>query len=489
MRFLILTENTRPGYLHYHYRSLAASELQCRIKNAGYEVETIEWFRHWSKEDLRHIIDTYFKDEPKPIIAVSNPLDLFNEDLEYLEDIFAYAKEKFPQVTIIHGGNRRVSVEEIKHVDVHFLGRSMGIFDDWLKGKDLSHYKIKDNPLILMNSNINQYIDTPIIHPLYDNDCLSKNDVLGFEIGVGCKFNCTFCNYELRNSKIVNLVDSKNLSNFLQEAYSKYGVQNFYAIDDTINESEEKLEILAEAVSNLNYRPYITAWARLDLLNKPKQRELFKKIHFSAVWFGVESFNPNASKMVRKRTSMDHVFSSLEFLRDECPDTFKMASLIIGLNGDDFESIDKSLEKVTSERLLDALNLFTLMIKPTGLHDFYYLSELDKDPAKYGYKYYGEKYPDGTSIDPRIESNKLLWESDWTNNIEANKMNVALLEKYKDKILCQTNHDECASFRSMKLLKNKEPKNVDILRSKGLVIANLYKQEYIKRKKVLLGIS
>ena len=441
---------------------------------------TIEWLTYWSKQDLIEVVDLYFKDCNDPVIAVSNTFDESNSDLVYLKDVFIYAKEKFPNLKIIHGGNRALA-ENYEQVDIEFLGRSLGIFDDWIRGKDLSKYTIGTNPLVLINYNFDQYIDNPIIHTLYDDDCLDSNDVLGFEIGVGCRFNCAFCGYELRNSKIVNLNDYKRLSIFFEEAYRKYGISNFYCIDDTVNESEEKLSILAEAVSNLSYRPKISAYARLDLLQKKYQRDLFKKIYFDSLFLGIESFNSNVSKITRKRTSMESVYGSLEFLRDECPDTIVMGSLILGLVGDTYESVDQALQKAADEKLLYALQINTLSLATEKYTDPYWLSEIQKNPEEYGYKV--------TSInnDAKIANTLIQWENDWTNNVEANKMNRYFRNKYKNDFIFCT-HSEVSTFRQMKILKDKKVASLEFLASKGQPISTLYKEKYIKNKKQLLGI-
>ena len=441
---------------------------------------TVEWIRYWPKEDLFKIVDLYFKDCDDPVIAISNTFDENNTDLAYLKDVFLYAKNKFSNVKIIHGSNRALT-ENYEHVDVEFIGRSLAMFDDWMHGKDLSKYITRTDPLVLINYDFNQFIDNPIIHTLYDDDCLDSNDVLGFEIGVGCKFNCAFCSYELRNSKIVNLNDYKRLHNFFDEAYNKFGVSNFYCIDDTINESDEKLSILAEAVSNLNYKPNISAYARLDLLQKKYQRELFKKIDFDSIFFGIESFNPNVSKITRKKTSMESVYNSLEFMRDECPNTFTMGSLIMGLVGDTFESIDMSLEKVANEKLLDALQIYTLTLNTGKYTDPYLLSEIQKYPEKYGYKIYN------AGNNAQIANSFVQWENNWTNNVEANKMVTILRNKYKNNFIF-ANHSEISSFKQMKILKDKKIMSTDSLRSRAIPISHMYKEKYIRNKKQILGI-
>lgn len=478
MKFLILSENTRSDYLYYHYRNPAANELKTRILAAGHDATILEWIRHWDKKDLCDIIDIYFTNESKPVIAISSTFDLTNTDLEYLKDVLAYAKKKIPNLLIMHGGNRTFFPEQDDGlIDIDFLGRSMGIFDDWINNKDISKYKVYEDPIVLTNKNIDVNIDNPLTHQLYEDDFLTKHDNLGFEIGIGCRFNCSFCNYELRNSKTVKLNEVQKLRTLFEEAYNKYGISNFYSIDDTLNESVEKLEILYEAIKDLNYHPKITAWMRADLLHIPKQRELIKKINFDAIYFGIESFNPNVTKTIRKKSNMDHIFDSLLFLKKECPETFTMGSFIIGLTGDNLTSIENGFEKVVNDKLLNSLQLYALTLSPTDtIKDQYNASDIELNPKKYGYKV---RKP---SWDFNILFTSIIWENDWTNNLEAFHILRNLKEKYKDKILFLM-HSECASFRAMNLLKIGQIVDENALKSKALVLANLYKQQYIKAKK------
>ena len=39
-------------------------------------------------------------------------------------------------------------------------------------------------------------MDNPVVHKFYKNDTWMPHDVPIFETGIGCKFNCTFCNYD-----------------------------------------------------------------------------------------------------------------------------------------------------------------------------------------------------------------------------------------------------------------------------------------------------
>ena len=364
MKCLILSENSNGVWPHLHFRSMGSYELRNRLEAKGHTATIIEWFTKWNKEQLKSVIDEYQPD----IIATSTPFH--TQDLYYLKDILTWVRKTYPDTQFIHGGSRQYDDEFEGLVDVFFLGRSMEIFDAWLDNKDLTQYILQENPLVLVNHQFDEFVDNPVIPKLKDEDFISSKDILGFELGVGCKFNCSFCNYELRNAKITNLADPKELHNYFLEAYEKYGVTNFFASDDTINETDTKLEILAEAIRGLPYHPQITAYARLDLVtSKPKQLKLLEEINFRSLFFGIESFNPEASKLIRKKSGIGDNIETLRKVKENC-DTYTVGGMILGLNGDSEESIRSSVNQIIEEKLLSSIQYYPLSITmPEGHYD------------------------------------------------------------------------------------------------------------------------
>jgi radical SAM superfamily enzyme YgiQ (UPF0313 family) len=363
----------------------------------------------------------------------------------------------------------------------------MEMFDAWVTNKDLSKYIVHNSPLVLLNHDFDQVIDEPVLPNIDDEDnCFLNRDILGFEIGVGCKFNCTFCNYELRNAKITKFLDPKELHHYFEVAYKKYGITNFYTSDDTINESDQKLEIIVEAMEGLDYSPKITSFARLDLFSKRKhQLDLIEKIQFSALFFGIESFNPDVSKTMRKRTGLIDNFETLREIKKRCPDTYTIGSLIVGLEGDNKQSIVDSIERVIDEKLLWGLQVYPLVITSSNsLTDSYFLSDLDKEPEKYGFK---TKRIPITSLHGDKETNTLDWNSDWIDYKQAQTFVSELYESIGQRILLM-NHFEYAGFRSLGLLRPGKKIIYEQLRNQAYNVSAQLKQIYIAKKKAYLGL-
>ncbi len=481
MKFLILSENSNGSWPYLHFRGLGSFELTRRISDAGYKSTVLDWFTYWSIDELKESAEAWFGNEVEPVIAISTPFN--TKDVYYLEPFLLWAKAKWKNLTVIHGGGR-VYDPGVKNVDVFFLGRSMQIFDDWLHRRDLTRYKVNDSPLVLKNLDFNQYIDVPVIPTVQDDDFYTKDDILGFEIGVGCKFNCTFCNYELRGAKISKLADSKSLHKFFYDSYNKYGIENFFIADDTPNESDVKLEILIEALEGLNFHPKITGFTRLDILaGRPKQLEYYKKIKFDSLFFGVESFNDKASKGIRKKSDLFNVYDTLKKLREVTPNTFLVAGLIIGLNGDSEKSIRDSIDRVVEEKLLDSLQMYPLLLlkSQNAIMGEGYMSELESNPEKFGYKLTGVTEPTVISGDL---VHKAQWVSDWTDYNSAEAL-ADQLAKETAKRISNLNHMEYAGLRSLNLIDKSDPEfylNLPMIRTRSFSKSTRLKKEYVAKK-------
>lgn len=477
MKFLILSENSNGTWPYLHFRGLGAYELVRRITAAGYQSTVIDWFTHWSESQLLEAIDNWFRDTAEPVIAISTPFSA--NDVRHLESILVWAKQKWPKLIVLHGGGR-VFDPTINNVDIFFLGRSMQIFDDWLHQKDLSRYTVNKNPLVLKNLKFNQYVDTPVVPTIYDDDFYTKDDIIGFEIGVGCKFNCTFCNYELRGSKISKLSDSLSLRQFFITAYEQYGIENFFIADDTPNESDVKLEILADAIEGLPFHPKITGFARLDIFAaRPRQIDLYKRIQFDSLFFGIESFNDRASKLIRKKSDFYNVYDALKTLKIISPNTFLVGGLIVGLNGDSEASIRESVNRVIDEGLLDSVQLYQLSITQSqSIIDEGFLSQLDADPLKFGYHVTGETVPYRTNLVHEVK-----WISDWSDSNSAKQLAEDISNEIATKI-SDLNHMEYAGLRALGLVAKDTDffLGIDKIRKRAYSKSARLKKEYISKK-------
>lgn len=428
---LIFSENkTSENNPDNTYRNVGAMEVVHRFRQHNIPTTHIEWFNSWSESQLTEAIDLWFSDSTHQYIGISTPFSL---DVVFdIKDVLLSAKERYPNLQILVGGNRVHDPRLDIFTDLVFIGRSIEILDAWLTDQDLHRFATA-NPNVLINHNVDLNKDVPVLPVLSDDDLLTDKDVLGFEIGIGCKFNCSFCSYDLRGIKNPKFVDSENLREFLQSAYDRYGVYNFYIADDTLNEDDEKLEILAEAVEALTYEPNIVSFLRIDLLERrPQQYELLRRCNLKGLTLGIETLTPAAAKIIRKSPDVGAIVTALRKLKNEyLPKSFTTSGLIIGLSGDSREDILKNIDLIVDEVLLYSMSPATLRVREseTEIYDDSYLSDIALNPEKFGYTIRGVVDRD-IGLE-RAGSRRMLWENEWTNETDAERLTDEIVEKLK----------------------------------------------------------
>lgn len=330
----------------------------------------------------------------QPLILCST---LFNDHLlsegSHIADIVLGLKQLFADSKLIIGGPINLVDYSFDKLlpDAVFQGRSLHLFDQWLDDYNFNEpgtvTTINGIPTYHRESNV--VIENPIVPNLYDDYCLTSNDILQFEVRLGCKFNCTFCTFEFRNAKRVNDTNSELLTNFFHSAYTNYGITRFSCVDDTFNEDDNKLETLSLAVKNLTFKPKIVGYNRFDIMMaKPWQAKVLDDCGFIGHYFGIETLHREASKFIRKGIQRDQAFSFLRYLKTNFPHWHTCSGYIVGLPKEPAEHITETHKLIREEKLLDAiipvdLGLYKI---PGNEHNY---SDFSKNPEQYGIEILG----------------------------------------------------------------------------------------------------
>jgi hypothetical protein len=200
----------------------------------------------------------------------------------------------------------------------------------------------------------------------------------------------------------------------MQHAYDTYGITTFYASDDTVNESDEKLQLLVDVVKRLSFKPNIAGFFRLDVMAKRShQIDMLKEAGVNSINFGIESFGKKAIKGTFKKSTLDDLEYVVKRLRTEIPDCWVSSGFIWGLANDDYHLFEENLLHVENLKLVDNVGSITLGITPfnnyKGEDEFIAweegaFSSLDLYPEKHGY-----------SIDPNTKE----WSNSYTYRNEA----------------------------------------------------------------------
>ena len=216
-------------------------------------------------------------------------------------------------------------------------------------------------------------------------DFWGPEDGMGIEFGRGCIFKCKFCAYPLIGKKkgdVSFLRDKECIKAELQQNYDLYGTTKYVIIDDTFNEQTIKLEVIAEAIEELNLpeKLQFSSFIRIDLIAAfPEQLALLKRINVCAWFLGVESLNYEAAKSIGKGCPKEKVFATIEKSKAAFNGSLSVyGSFIAGLPHDNRETMDAwTTELFERKDLFDAYSISPLELGTA--------SELSKRSDYFGY--------------------------------------------------------------------------------------------------------
>jgi hypothetical protein len=241
-------------------RPMAPFALHDLCMKLGIQSTVINYVDRWETQELVELISEWcdFSGLSNFILACSAQ---FTSDkivtTPVFRDLIIEMKSRYDVTLIIGGPVASAKSNELNELkpDVVFQGRSLHLFEDYLKGVISEQYVEEVNDIMSCKNHVTGVVrEQPIVPTLYDDYCLSEKDVVQFEIRLGCKFNCTFCNFEFRGAKKVHDTESEKLTKMFTDAHEKWGITRFAAVDDTVNEEESKIDLLVSATETLSFK-------------------------------------------------------------------------------------------------------------------------------------------------------------------------------------------------------------------------------------------
>ena len=170
------------------------------------------------------------------------------------------------------------------------------------------------------------------------------------ETARGCMFSCSYCNFPIIGQAKDVSVSKEHFKLQMQSGFEKWGIKNWRVMDETFNDRPEKLQKYADAVDELNYNPWICGFARGDLVVKHREHwDTYIRLGFLGHSMGIETFNREAGKLVRKGMDPDKLQQGLldfqEYTDIHAPRRYRAnIQMICGIPGETTESWDRSLE-------------------------------------------------------------------------------------------------------------------------------------------------
>lgn len=345
---------------------------------------------------------------------------------------FDKIKEINPNTKIILGGAKAYMYTNLEGVDNVFIGHSETMVIEYmnsLRSCDRKWTKIIDHDKKAQSSTWDFRRSRIDYEP---ESFILPSETLLLEIGRGCRFNCKFCSFPLIGQKNVKdyLKFEECLYNELLDNWNRFGTWKYTIVDDTFNDSTEKLEMVKRVVDRLPFTPAFWCYMRLDLIViNPEHIQLAKDIGVREVYFGIETLNREAGKVIGKGMDPTRIINTLEKCAEVWGrDVWIMTGLICGLPNDNIADFEKSCEYFDRKnRPVGHINTTPLrIIKHTEFTKHRFNAAFEVEAENYGYEFPYADIPwhwikkDGTDIDCFEKATKLAvkWQKKLDEHID-----------------------------------------------------------------------
>jgi len=415
--------------LEFAGRGIAGPRLRTAARKAGYNILALDFLNDITVDQIFQIIDSNISTNTKFVGFSLSWIDKTRMNLYkwYSPSFFQTLKLRWPQLLIITGGHDEWRHDLIlSHSNYHFHGYSDNTFVEFLKHiNGLENHLVMTKNILTKGLVIDSNISDPVVDPNDLETVFEKEDgflphqPLPIEIARGCIFRCSFCHHPFQGKKEYDSYQRKpeNIAKELRRNYELFGTTRYTILDDTFNDSIEKLDRLATAIKLAELPNFqCVAYIKAELLvTKPEMIEKLGELGLRGAFIGFESFSKEARKAVGKGTDITKVIDACRKLSEYNNGQILIhGSWIVGLPGDTAADIDNvHLFILNNPNFIKSWVFQALHMRdyPDALPGS--ASEFDKNPTKYGYT---------------ILPNSHEWKSSHFNSLSAHAL-VSQLEK------------------------------------------------------------
>ena len=349
--------------------------------------------------------------------------NLFPQGAEFDDQVFAHINKLNAAIKIAAGGTMIRSELKCKYADFLILGYAeaniVNLVDHIKHGVALKNsYKNINNNKTIINNVLAEGYEFSKDTMTWRAEDVVNHTRLPIEIGRGCVFSCAFCSFPMNGkSKLDFIKDADILKQELLHNYNNYGICIYMIVDDTFNDSVEKLVQLRDMIVSLPFKPEFWCYARLDLIcTHPETIHMLHDIGVRSVFFGIETLDRKSGQAIGKGYNREKQIAMLATIKETYPDMCLHGSFIIGTPYETLESAERTLKALsTREIILDSCSVRPLIIgkKANGA---VFESSITKDYAKFGYR----------EMPNVLHHNMVMWENDQMNFFQAKQLS----EKY-----------------------------------------------------------
>jgi radical SAM superfamily enzyme YgiQ (UPF0313 family) len=372
-------------------RNSGAYRIAHVLRSNGWDIEVIDFFPHWSKQEIKLLLSKKINKNTK-FIGFGT---LFFNFLDFPFWFFEHIKKHYSEVVTIFGSQSSTNIES-KNIDYSISGWAeisiLKLLKYLYSNGDTPIFEYKNHTKHINSNNNYQAYPMQNLTVIYeDRDYIEPYESLTVEFSRGCKFKCKFCNFPVLGVKGDYTRSTEDFMHQLRDAYDRFGITKYIVADETFNDSNNKIIKFADAVETLSFKPHFSGFVRADLLTiHSSQREHMLRMNFVNHYYGIESFNHESAKVIGKGMCSEKLKNGLLSIKDYFTsngDRKYRATLgfIIGLPFETEETLNNTSNWIKKYWKDQSINPYILEI-PSGDHMI--KSDISINYEKYGYSKY-----------------------------------------------------------------------------------------------------
>jgi radical SAM superfamily enzyme YgiQ (UPF0313 family) len=331
---------------------------------------------------------------------------------------FGLIRKKFPHIKLVYGGTHEghtVDHRVTDHVDFVVKGLAdttiVELADHLAKNTPLKYMPTGSRAKLISHDVRAASFDFPnCVVDYAPEDHIIPGEVLPIETSRGCLFKCSFCDFPLIGRKKSDPDYHKTvdvIAHELRRNFEQYQVNKYFFVDDTFNETTDKLQEILRARDLSGVDIKFECYLRADLLARfPEQIPLLKELGMESTILGIESLYLPSARAIGKSTHPEKVKEAMYLLKED--NSIRVfASFIVGLPEDNPDTLS-----TWTDWVLD-LNCPADGFKFTPLN-INGMSEICQDPDKFGYT---------------VSQDHLYWKNKHWDSVQASEYATKLMEQ------------------------------------------------------------
>ena len=382
------------------YRNFGAYRIVHQLRQNRIPGRVIEFLNQMTMGELKHVLDRCLTKDVK-IVGFSTTFGMmFLRDYGSFTNFELEQKIKFiitecvdKGIKVVFGGHHAKTYSEKFYHDEVFYGFSDTKFLAYCQSI------INETPVVIDHSDVlDSTFDFDNTPSLFTKDDLIFNgEILPFELSRGCIFKCKFCASPMLGKKKNTFIKSKQvIQQELISNYQNFGTTRYVILDETFNETIEKMQHFYDAIVELPFYDDLEfgGYLRLDLIasNFDEQIDLLHKIKYNYTQYGIEALNDEAGRSIGKGMPTEKILQCLmdikAYKEKSGYDFYQMSGFIVGLPNEDLSLFKHRLDYICQNGLLEGIQINPLVINDPNKTPF--ASEFAKNVAKHGFKQVAE---------------------------------------------------------------------------------------------------